>query len=445
MAKKDQDDCLEKLKCIGCYLKRDSRETCRLERLHTAPAWSEHKCVALIKERTGTRLPAGKPGRQLIADNKSDCPQCQIIEDGKPLVFRKDYAKEKSLRTEGRAKEKSKTKGVEKPKTEDGVLVEVISIEEAKTILVAYELEKKLAQCKDKECKLPEIAVAVVPLHAGGALHQSALKRGDKIEEKDVKSVVNDHTKLCPLLWDLEERLKLPHMLRIDYTDILREIFVHGSDDDDGNHVKPISAKEYQRLWKNVGTLATNTIGRPSNKGGLVAGATKHTSKVIKYTSIAALEAHDGIDLFGLYEWYGKNPKCVYHDWGTNTLKMNCGPHTGPIEDRYDYTPEECMLGDLGAIPHLTERAYEIERIDDTVGYCFSNMLRSCFKHNALVHNLTSSYLSGLSKTEMHQSTGCASEDCSAGLYKPECICAFHRTWVRTYDVFTACDKCICL
>jgi hypothetical protein len=46
----------------------------------------------------------------------------------------------------------------------------------------------------------------------------------------------------------------------------------------------------------------------PGNKGGLVAGATKHTKQTLQYTTIAALKANDGLDLIGLFEWYGKNP-----------------------------------------------------------------------------------------------------------------------------------------
>ena len=47
--------------------------------------------------------------------------------------------------------EKPKTKGVEKPKTEDVEVIEVNSIEEGKAVLVAFALEKKLAQYQDTE------------------------------------------------------------------------------------------------------------------------------------------------------------------------------------------------------------------------------------------------------------------------------------------------------
>jgi hypothetical protein len=158
---------------------------------------------------------------------------------------------------------------------------------------------------------------------------------------------------ICPLLKALEKKLGLEHMLCIDYTTIFCEMFVHGSDDDDGNHVEPIDATEYHRLYANVETMSKNTTERPWNKGGLVAGATKHSKKTLQYTTIAALKAKDGLDLIGLYEWCGKNPKCVYHDWSTNTLKMNCGAHNlrQRLIERVDYDPE--LLGDLGAIPHL--------------------------------------------------------------------------------------------
>jgi hypothetical protein len=119
-----------------------------------------------------------------------------------------------NMHTKTKTKRKLKTK---QPKTKEAEVIQVNSIEEGKAVLVAIALERKLAQSQDKECKLPDVAVAVVPFHVGGALHKSAFARGHVIVEEDVKSVVNDHTMLCPLLKDLEERLDLAHMLRIDY------------------------------------------------------------------------------------------------------------------------------------------------------------------------------------------------------------------------------------
>jgi hypothetical protein len=46
------------------------------------------------------------------------------------------------------------------------------------------------------------------------------------------------------------------------------------------------------------------------------------------------------------------------------------------------------FLGVLGAIPHLSPCAYEIDRIDNTAGYCLRNMLRACFKHNCFIQQL---------------------------------------------------------
>jgi hypothetical protein len=121
---------------------------------------------------------------------------------------------------------------------------------------------------------------------------------------------------------------------------------------------------------------------------------------------------------------------------------MNCGAaHTLMIKqlDRVDYDPE--LHGDLGAIPYLTKHAYEIDRIDDTVGYCFRNMVRCCFKHNHFVNCIDKAYKSGISKTAMHQRTGSASEDCtSAGrkcetYYRSECICPFHRSSVSDESI----------
>jgi hypothetical protein len=94
--------------------------------------------------------------------------------------------------------------------------------------------------------------------------------------EKDVKSVVYDHSLLCPLLAALEGRLGLPHMLYFEYTTIFCEMFVHGSDDGDGNHVEPISWQECARLCANAGSMTTQTIDREWNNGRLVAGATQY-------------------------------------------------------------------------------------------------------------------------------------------------------------------------
>jgi hypothetical protein len=62
----------------------------------------------------------------------------------------------------------------------------------------------------------------------------------------------------------------------------------------------------------------------------------------------SSLEANDGLDLIGLYEWYGKNPKCEYYDWSitpphTHTpLNMNCGPRNRSICNKYCYAVVKC-------------------------------------------------------------------------------------------------------
>jgi hypothetical protein len=449
------------MKCIDCYLVSDTKIQCRNKRLHTTPGWSTHKCVALIKKRfdhtagqRGFSLPKGTKGRQLIEEHNLDCPQCREEERMRDHIIGynqySDHIKTKTKLKTKQPKTKTKLK-TKQPKTKEVEVIQVNSIAEGKALLVAFALEWKLTQSQEKESKFPYVAVAVVPFDVGGVLHTSAFARGHVIVEEDVKSVVNDHTMRCPLLKKREERLGKEHMLRFDYTPILCEMFVHGSDDGDGNHVEPIDIEEYQRLRHNVGNMARATIGRPRDKGGLVAGATEGTKTTLQYTNIAALEANDGIDVIALYEWYGKNTKCAYHDWGTNTLEMNCGAHHLALKqlDRVDYDTE--LHGDLGAIPYLTQQAYEIDRFDDTVGYCLRNMVRCCFKHNHFVNVLDKAYTSGISKTTMRQSTGSASEDCtSAGrkcetYYRSECICSFHRSTVMKADVFTACEKCICL
>jgi hypothetical protein len=130
------------------------------------------------------------------------------------------------------------------------------------------------------------------------------------------------------------------------------------------------------------------TMSREHNNGGLVDGASLYRTRYasLQYTTLAALEANDGLDVIALYEWYGENTTCDYYDWGTSALDMNCGPrHSTP-----GYDPN--LLGVLGAIPHLSPAAYEIDRIDNTVGYCLRNMLRCCFKHNCFIHQLEHSF-----------------------------------------------------
>jgi hypothetical protein len=72
---------------------------------------------------------------------------------------------------------------------------------------------------------------------------------------------------------------------------------------------------------------------------------------------------------------------------------MNCGPHKRSSQQagrRADYDPK--LLGVLGTIPHLSRAAYEIDRIDNTAGYCLRNMLRACFKHNCFIQGLEVTY-----------------------------------------------------
>jgi hypothetical protein len=111
---------------------------------------------------------------------------------------------------------------------------------------------------------------------------------------------------------------------------------------------------------------------------------------------------------------------------------MNCGAHNRHIcrADRVDYDPK--LLGVLGAIPHLGPTAYEVDRIDNTVGYCFRNMLRCCFKHNCFIQPIELEYKSALSKTGMRVKD-LKNNDCNAPK-RSECICLLHN-----------CGKCICL
>jgi hypothetical protein len=144
--------------------------------------------------------------------------------------------------------------------------------------------------------------------------------------------------------------------------------------------------------------MVNKTVSREHNNGGLVDGASRYRSHFLQYTTLAALEANDGLDVIALHKWYGEHTKCDYYDWGTRVLDMNCGPHDQRLltEDRQRQDYMDILgvdiLGVLGAIPHLTTHAYEIDRIDNTVGYSLRNMLRCCFKHNCFIRHLQHSF-----------------------------------------------------
>ena len=185
-------------------------------------------------------------------------------------------------------------------------IIEVISVTEGKGVFNAVALENDLALCQDKECELLRVEVVVVPLPVMGALHESGLSSASHphvIVKKDLKSVVRDHRWLCPLLTAQE---KDDSKLLFDYTDIFYEMSVSGSDDGHENHVEPINADQYIRLCDNVKLMYHCTMKREYNNGGLVDGASRHRYGVLKYTTIAALEANNGLDVIGLYEWYGE-------------------------------------------------------------------------------------------------------------------------------------------
>ena len=70
--------------------------------------------------------------------------------------------------------------------------------------------------------------------------------------------------------------------------------------------MEPINADQYIRLCDNVKSMAKNTMERASDNGGLVDGTSRHRCGVLQYTTIAALEANNGLDVIGLYGWYGE-------------------------------------------------------------------------------------------------------------------------------------------
>jgi hypothetical protein len=94
--------------------------------------------------------------------------------------------------------------------------------------------------------------------------------------------------------------------LLFDYTEIFYEMFVSGSDDGHGNHVEPINADQYIRPCDGVKLMSNNTMKREYSNGGLVDGASRHRFGVLQYTTIAALEANNGLDVIGLCGWYGE-------------------------------------------------------------------------------------------------------------------------------------------
>jgi hypothetical protein len=230
----------------------------------------------------------------LIEKYKSDCLQCGLD------------AEEKKKKPKTEVIAMPKTDVVEMKKTKDKIdlkIIEVISVREGKDVLKAVALENQIARRQDKECELLHVAVAVVQLHVMGALNTSALSSASHqhvIVKEDVKSVVQDHRWLCPLFTAQE---KGDSMLLFDYTDIFCEMFVSGSDDGHGNHVEPITADQYIRLYTDVQAMTKNTINREYNNGGLVDGASMYRHDVLQYTTTNALEANDGLDVIGLYKW----------------------------------------------------------------------------------------------------------------------------------------------